>query len=125
MLGCPWIADFRDLWTQNLAEQKQSSLPLRIRSFSILVEGSSRPERRHRSGLNALQREMESQVLLLLGWSDPMRLDNTQGSCLNTWVRQGQFYRSAENRSVLTDVLEGSTYCSKPQLRECIGCHVS
>src|SRR5713101_2881510 len=31
VFGCLWITDLRDLWTQNLAEQKYSCLPLRIR----------------------------------------------------------------------------------------------
>src|SRR5205823_652371 len=29
LLGCPWVADFRDLWTQNLAAQKHCSDALR------------------------------------------------------------------------------------------------
>lgn len=31
IFGSPWIADFRDLWTQNLGEQKHSSQPLQVR----------------------------------------------------------------------------------------------
>ena len=31
LLQRPWIADFRDLWTQNTAQQHHSSLPLRVR----------------------------------------------------------------------------------------------
>ena len=40
ILGCPWIADFRDLWTQNLGEQKHSSQPLRVRLEKKTLAGA-------------------------------------------------------------------------------------
>jgi glycosyltransferase involved in cell wall biosynthesis len=229
MLGCPWIADFRDLWTQNLAQAKHSSLPLRIRLekktlasadalvtvsepwksrlaeryastpiytvtngydpddfeqrpqnltelFSITYAGQLYqgkrdpgpllevlselireqmlpPERVRvrfygppepwlpdliaRYGLQAvvelnnvvgrkeaLQREMESQILLLLGWSDPKETGQHSGKLFEYLGAGRPILAVGGNRGVLTEVLEetraGVHALSKTQLRESI-----
>jgi glycosyltransferase involved in cell wall biosynthesis len=229
VLGCPWIADFRDLWTQNLAQQKHSSLPLRVRlekktlavadalvtvsapwagrlrerypakpihtipngfdpddfrrrppeltkTFSITYAGQLYQGKRDpgpilevlgelireqilpsrevrvrfygqvepwlsplvsRYGLEqvvemngvidrdeALQREMESQVLLLLGWSDPKEIGQHTGKLFEYLGAARPILAVGGNRGVLTDVLEetkaGIHALSTLQLRDTI-----
>jgi len=229
VLGCPWVADFRDLWTQNLADQKHSSLPLRIRlekktlavadalvtvsapwadrlrerypakplhtipngfdpddfrrrpgeltkTFCIthagqlyqgkrdpgpllevlgeLIREQILPSREvrvrfygqvepwlpplvSRCGLEqvvemngvigrdeALRREMESQVLLLLGWSDPKETGQHTGKLFEYLGAARPILAVGGNRGVLTDVLEktkaGVHALSKQELRETV-----
>jgi glycosyltransferase involved in cell wall biosynthesis len=229
LLGCPWIADFRDLWTQNLAQSKHGSLKLRVRlekktlaaadalvtvsdpwrdrlaeryaakpiytitngfdpddfqnrpqqlteHFSITYAGQLYqgkrdpgplfevlaeligeqalppdqirvrfygppepwlPELIARYGLQkvvelnkivgrdeALQREMESQILLLLGWSDPKETGQHSGKLFEYLGAGRPILAVGGGRGVLTDVLEetkaGVHALSKTQLRESV-----
>ena len=229
ILVCPWIADFRDLWTQNLAQQKHSSLPFRVRlekktlacadalvtvsapwaerlrqrypakpietitngfdpddfrrkpreltrTFSItyagqLYEGKRDPSLLFevlgelmreqivpsrevrlrfygqvepwlpplisRYGLEevvelngvigrdeALQREMESQMLLLLGWNDPKETGQHSGKLFEYFGAGRPILALGGSPGVLTEALEetkaGVHVQSKQQLRACI-----
>ena len=229
LLGCPWIADFRDLWTQNLAQSKHGSLRLRVRlekktlaasdalvtvsdpwrarlaeryaakpiytitngfdpddfqnrpqrltgHFSITYAGQLYqgkrdpgplfevlseligeqalppdqvrvrfygppepwlPELIARYGLQevvelnkvvgreeALQREMESQILLLLGWSDPKETGQHSGKLFEYLGARRPILAVGGSRGVLTDVLEethaGIHALSKMQLRKSV-----
>jgi len=229
LLRCPWIADLRDLWTQNLAQPKHGSLPLRVRlekkilaqadalitvsapwagrlreryplkpihiitngfdpddfrrrpqhltkTFSItdsgqLYEGKLDPtplfevlaelireqvcrstEVRvrffgpvepwlpsliSRHGLEevvelqgvigrdeALQREMESQILLLLGWSDPQETGQHSGKLFEYFGAARPILAVGGSPGVLTEALEetnaGVHALSKQELRACL-----
>jgi glycosyltransferase involved in cell wall biosynthesis len=227
VLGVPWIADFRDLWTQNMAEQKHSSLPLRVRlekktlaradvlvtvsapwaerlrgrypnkpietvtngfdpedfvdrparltkTFSITYAGQLYEGKRDPSPLfevvaelvqarlmdpdlvrirfygqpepwlspliaryglqnvvelhgviarsEALQREMESQVLLMLGWNDPLETGQHTGKLFEYFGAARPIIALGGGRGVLTEALEetgaGVHALSREQLRE-------
>jgi glycosyltransferase involved in cell wall biosynthesis len=229
LLCCPWIADLRDLWTQNLAQPKHGSLPLRVRlekktlaeadalvtvsapwagrlqeryplkpvhtitngfdpddfrsrpeeltkTFSItyagqLYEGKRDPssffevlgelirEQVFRStevrvrffgeiepwlpslisryGLDevvelhgvigrdeALQREMESQILLLLGWNDPQETGQHSGKLFEYFGAGRPILALGGSPGVVTEALEetkaGVHVLSKQQLRACM-----
>ena len=228
LLGVPWIADFRDLWTQNLTAPAHSSHRLRVRlekkyqaadalvtvstpwrdrlaerdsakpiytitngfdpddfhsrpsklteHFSITYAGQLYQGKRDpgpllevlselireqvlppdhvrvrfygppelwlpdliaRYGLQAvvelnnvvgrdeaLQREMESQILLLLGWSDAKETGQHSGKLFEYLGAGRPILAVGGNRGVLTEVLDetkaGIHALSKPQLRECI-----
>jgi glycosyltransferase involved in cell wall biosynthesis len=226
LLGCPWIADFRDLWTQNLGDQKHTSQPLRVRqekrtlaaadalvtvsepwarrlreryspkpiytihngfdpdefrrrpqeltkSFSITYAGTLYGGKRDPSLLlevlkeliseqilsaqdvrvrfyvkpepwlpaliaqyglgevvelhgfigraEVLQREMESQVLLLLGWSDPKETGQHSGKLFEYFGAARPILAVGGSKGVLTEVLAetktGIHALSKEQLR--------
>ena len=229
ILGCPWIADFRDLWTQNLGQQKHASQALRVRlekktlssadalvavsapwanrlykrysnkpiytitngfdpddfrrkpqnltkSFSITYAGTFYEGKRDPSlllevlaelirdqvfsaeevrvrfygkaelwlpalisqwGLDgvvelhgvigreeALQREMESQVLLLLGWSDPKETGQHTGKLFEYFGAGRPILALGGSPGVLTEALEetktGAHVLSKQELRKTI-----
>ena len=231
LLGCPWIADFRDLWTQNLAASGHASHPQRVRLekrkkvlqladalvtvstpwaarlaerylakpiyaitngfdpddfqtrptrltelFSITYAGQLYEGKRDPTPLlevlhdlireqvlqrgevrvrfygprepwlptlvaryrledvvelndvvgrdEVLQREMESQILLLLGWSDSRETGQHTGKVFEYLGARRPILAVGGSWGVLTEVLNetkaGIHALSKPQLRECI-----
>ena len=109
-LACPWIADFRDLWSQNLA------LPGSLRLSAMLQSGL---EKRTLAGADALltvsepwsarlrRRYSRKRVYTITNGFDPEDFANTrpQLTRLFTITYTGQLYEGRRNPTPLFDAL--------------------